>query len=169
MPSIPRCTVQRRGGDFCDAPAAEDMPFPICTRHAVELYRHMRQIVEDATSTHEGRLAVGGAVLHGIHDEKRKRESLGVVYSIRVGTMIKIGYTENLMTRVSAYPPGRKLLATEEGGKILETRRHRQFAALRTAGKEWFSIEQPLIDHINQLRHALHQPPLTLTQVQNRM
>lgn len=43
-----RCTVQSRKGIFCDAATMEDMPFPICTRHAIEVYRRVRHIVDAA-------------------------------------------------------------------------------------------------------------------------
>ncbi len=42
-----RCTVQRATGSFCDAPTAEDMPFPICPKHAIRLFIHMRQTVNE--------------------------------------------------------------------------------------------------------------------------
>lgn len=40
---LPRCTVQLATGEFCDADAAEDMPFPICERHALQLHQRMQQ------------------------------------------------------------------------------------------------------------------------------
>jgi hypothetical protein len=165
----PRCTVQRRNGEFCDAPAAEDMPFPICTRHAVKLYRHMCQVIEDATSTTEGKLAAAGAVIGGMREAQAKRDQGSVVYYVLVGDMIKIGYTANLPTRLASYPPGRRLLAYEPGGKLEEQRIHNRFERFRMAGNEWYRIEQPIIDRINELRHALGKKPVTLTELSKRL
>ncbi len=43
-----RCTVQRRKGDFCDAESAEDMPFPICSHHGIQLFVRMKEILDTA-------------------------------------------------------------------------------------------------------------------------
>jgi len=40
---LPRCTVQLAHGEFCDADAAEDMPFPICERHADQVHKRIEQ------------------------------------------------------------------------------------------------------------------------------
>jgi hypothetical protein len=39
----PRCTAQLNGGTFCDAPALQDMPFPICHRHASQIWAAFNQ------------------------------------------------------------------------------------------------------------------------------
>lgn len=40
---LPYCTVQRKHGDFCDAPSVEDAPFPICQAHVDRLLKHYQQ------------------------------------------------------------------------------------------------------------------------------
>lgn len=73
-----------------------------------------------------------------------------VVYYVRIGNRVKIGTSTNLRDRLQAINP-EELLALELGGHNVESRRHRQFASLRTHG-EWFRYEGPLAEHIERLR-----------------
>jgi hypothetical protein len=43
---LPRCTVQLAHGEFCDADAVEDMPFPICLHHAEQVHRRLQWAIE---------------------------------------------------------------------------------------------------------------------------
>ena len=73
-----------------------------------------------------------------------------VVYYMRVGNRVKIGYTRNLLARIEALCP-EEVLATEPGGRRIEAQRHRQFAGLRTE-REWFRYEEPLTSWVAGLR-----------------
>lgn len=84
-----------------------------------------------------------------------------LIYYLRIGTLIKIGYTANLAQRLSAYPPHRILLATENGGRVAEKLRHQQFERHLAYGAEWFHPTAELIEHIN----ALRPEPLTAEQL----
>lgn len=75
-----------------------------------------------------------------------------VVYYMRVGNRVKIGYSTNLKQRLTAVVP-EEVMATEPGGRLLEQVRHRQFAELWVA-REWFRLEEPLIGHIARLAKA---------------
>lgn len=148
-----RCTVERRGGEFCDAPTAEDMPFPICGRHAAKLYRH---IVRAMGGLVDDRVFMLNAAAADIQAQQAKEVSRSTerdkVYYVQVGEYIKIGYTSQLKTRMTSYPPNKKLLATEPGDKTLERKRHEQFGHLLEHGHEWFRVDAKLIAHINELR-----------------
>lgn len=72
-----------------------------------------------------------------------------VVYYMRVGNRVKIGYTVNLKGRVLALSP-EAVLATEPGSYAVESARHEQFRHLRTHN-EWFRLEEPLVAHIRKL------------------
>lgn len=73
-----------------------------------------------------------------------------VVYYVRFGDRVKIGYTTNLAARLTAIPHD-EVLATEPGTMQDERARHRQFADLRITG-EWFTYAEPLVSHIVALR-----------------
>lgn len=75
----------------------------------------------------------------------------GVVYYVRVGAYIKIGWSSDLAKRMRAYSPDSVLLATEPGDRQLETRRHRMFAAHRTHGREWYAMVPALLHHIDTI------------------
>lgn len=157
--AIPRCTVQTRKGNFCDGVAKEDLPFPICGHHALKLYRHMA----DELRWHEGE----GGLPRLMHlafqqvDEDREREHkritstrvhAPVVYYVLIGDVMKIGTSTNLRARMLTYPPHRRLLATEPGGRDVEAQRHREYSHLLTAGREWFRFEQDLAEWVQGLR-----------------
>jgi hypothetical protein len=82
----------------------------------------------------------------------------GVVYYLRVGSYIKIGWASDLAKRMRAYPPDSVLLATEPGTRKDETRRHRMFAAHRTHGREWYAMVPSLLHHIDMLKERHGQP-----------
>ncbi len=73
-----------------------------------------------------------------------------IVYYMRLGTLVKIGFTENLTQRLDAIHP-QELMVTEPGGVERERERHQEFANLREHG-EWFRLEPPLMEHIEAVR-----------------
>lgn len=82
----------------------------------------------------------------------------GVVYYLRSGGYIKIGWTSDLTKRMRAYPPDSLLLAHHPGTRADETTMHRKFAAHRTHGREWYAMVPPLVRHIDQIK-ATHGAP----------
>lgn len=145
------CTVQRRNGHFCDAPAWPDAPFPICRRHAVKLFMHMRDLIGDPYEPEMSpHLTRGAVTFKAQNDAIRARPSY--VYYVQVGGLIKIGMTTNLRQRMCHYPPDSKLLATELGSADVESQRHYQFRHLLAHGNEWFRMAPDLDAHITKLR-----------------
>lgn len=82
----------------------------------------------------------------------------GVVYYLRSGGYIKIGWASNLQKRMKAYPPDTMLLATEPGTRADEQRRHRTFAVHRTHGREWYAMVPPLMEHIDKVKRENGEP-----------
>lgn len=80
----------------------------------------------------------------------QREDSAGaVVYYMRIGNRVKIGWSANLKLRLDTIQP-EELLTIERGGRTLEQARHAQFAALRTMG-EWFRLEEPLVGYIREI------------------
>lgn len=98
-----------------------------------------------------------------VKEETPERETpLGVVYYLRVGHLIKVGWSGSLERRLNAYPPHSTVLATEPGYQVLERQRHIQFKEHLEEGREWFRPGASLLDHINSLRdHPLTPQELT--------
>lgn len=75
-----------------------------------------------------------------------------VVYYLRIGNLIKIGTTVDIIRRLRQYPPNVKLLGTEPGDARVERVRLEQFRHLLANGREWFTPAPDLIQHIKALR-----------------
>lgn len=146
--SIPSCTAQLHTGAFCDAKSIHDAPFPICVKHAGELLRFLNSCMP---ADRESRiiLAARDFDYHPETPRKSATAERGVVYYIRVGALIKIGFTADLRRRMNHYPPDSTLLACEPGDLALERKRHQQFTALLREAREWFEPAKVLINHID--------------------
>lgn len=82
----------------------------------------------------------------------------GCVYYLRFGDRIKIGTTVNLPQRLKGIFHD-EVLAVEQGGYQLESRRHSQFAGSLVKGqREWFYLTPDLRLHINTLRSQNGEP-----------
>lgn len=139
----------------CDDPIEYVACYPLCLPHAFELADRMGEmkLTKMAVSTQRRLISA---------DDRRKRqeqkerdlraEAPGLVYYLRVGEHVKIGFTAvELRSRLRAYPPGSALLAAEPGSKALEKQRHAQFRAMKAAGREWFTPHAALDEHIAQV------------------
>lgn len=161
------CTAQRHNGSFCDAPSIPDAPFPICTKHAAELYAFLRGAVDEASRDEERSLNVFLDLFAkrqevAVREEERYAAD-GVVYYVQIGEHIKIGCSVNLKQRLAGYPPNRRLLATEPGYEVEEAhRRLTQFSEYRELGREWFRPGPALIEHINWLRRQQGARPVVI-------
>ncbi len=82
-----------------------------------------------------------------------------VVYYLRVGGHIKIGYATELARRMQAYPPTAQLLAVEPGTLATEKALHDRFTVHRIAGREWYQASDELLDHIASVVKQHGQPP----------
>lgn len=155
-----RCTVQMKSGRFCDIESMPEAPYPICPKHAAKLFLFLRSrmSVDDASrveATLDAMARDRGARLN----RRRYRETHDeVVYYVRVGEYIKIGFTGNLRERMKAYMTG-TLLACEPGGRAVERLRLQQFWQDRAPhGYEWFHPSSSLTDHIDAVRAKHSQP-----------
>lgn len=82
-----------------------------------------------------------------------------VVYYVRLGDHVKIGYTINLGARINGLRVDRDaLLAVEPGWREVEDQRHEMFAAERQGRRENFNPSRRLLLHIEAVR-ARHGDP----------
>jgi len=79
-----------------------------------------------------------------------------VVYYLRFDDRVKIGTTANPRQRFAAIRHD-ELLALEPGDRLIERRRHEQFAADRLA-REWFALSPALAEHIRVLSAGVDDP-----------
>lgn len=80
-----------------------------------------------------------------------------IVYYIRFDDRIKIGTTANPRQRLQRLWHD-DVLAFERGDRLVERRRHAQFAGLRQGTSEWFSPAPTLDRHIESLSAGVDDP-----------
>lgn len=166
-------------GDLrCRKPPVTSPPVPLCWEHLGELKVAAGLIVPEEAEDFADLLAA--ARLHVMDEDvpkqfflarmaqARARESgreadavlrkidrteriLQVVYFVRMGDLIKIGTTSNLLQRIQGLSLTMgHVLATEPGGYMREQELHGRFAALREHG-EWFRAEPELLAYIDAI------------------
>lgn len=153
-----RCTIQRRSGEFCDAPEWDELPFPVCRRHAIELHEAIGRLVDAALGSDSPRSQHGGNTQARVDDPRSV-----VYYALMPSGRIKIGTTVNLRSRCTGLRITRdRVLATEPGGYSVESERHAQFSAHRHPFEEFDPVPE-LRDHIQALidRHGDPFPTAT--------
>lgn len=70
---------------------------------------------------------------------QRKPAAMGEIYYVRVGGLIKVGWTTKLADRVRSYGPDAVLLANYPGTRADEGALHRQLKPARYKGREWYT------------------------------
>jgi hypothetical protein len=89
---------------------------------------------------------------HGeIVDHELAPPRIDIVYYLRYADRVKIGTTANPRQRLAAIMHD-DVLAFERGDRMLERRRHEQFAAERYDRTEWFRLSDRILDHVDALR-----------------
>jgi hypothetical protein len=135
----------------CDGEIGE-VDAPLCTRHLTKAYRIYRTShlwAFDHATDHAMSAALERT---GRPKLKRARQTDGVVYFVRFGGLVKIGWTSNLKRRMSDVP-NEEILGTTAGTMEDEKRCHAAFAHLRVKG-EWFTPEPDLMAFISDVTAA---------------
>lgn len=150
----------------CARPAEADEPF--CRQHISIVAGYFREWQQRRDGRWRNSSDEVVVLLARLHDaEARAKTPEPTVYYIeRAGDgFIKIGYSvhpksrmESLGTRVNRLT----LLATEPGGRAVESLRHEQFSSLRVQG-EWFRPAPVLLRHIKRLQGMSEPLPLALS------
>ncbi|UOE45057.1 GIY-YIG nuclease family protein [Agromyces larvae] len=167
------CDLQVHGVP-CGAPVADDAaPIALCTRHLLVAHDW---VVREVGSTDllpspcrlcGARVGVRypGGWLCGacewrvgdVPDDDLVLPSVEVVYYVRYDDRVKIGTSSRPRQRISALPH-HEVLAFELGGRLLERRRHEQFAAHRIPGTEWFEANDALSAHVAAIADGIDDP-----------
>lgn len=158
-PLTPSCSIPTLDGGACSAPTHPRMPFPVCSAHAVQLWRHVNKHMDHLVGGSEDAGPTPRVAKTAVRKIAPNGRSTAVVYYLRIGELIKIGTTNNLNQRLKAYPPDREVLALERGGTGLEALRLRQFRHLLAGRREWFTPADDLLAHIDQVRARAGKVP----------
>lgn len=144
----------------CGVPILDNSMIEVCYDHGMEIGRHfLAQLTSERREAEQVRQRERAMRWS---EERMRRRLAGelVVYYVRLGDYVKIGYTKSLRERMRnlrvAMPEG--LLAIEPGGPDVERQRHQEFATERVhARREDFRPSDRLMAHIAALaeEHAL--------------
>lgn len=133
------CTITRRNGNECGKAVDPEAGFAICQPHLREAWGVVQRQIADLTPQRRHPYVENG------------RPKVGLIYFIRVQQRIKIGYTTDLPTRMSALVPD-EILHTEPGTMQDEQVMHKKFAHLRAKAREYYHPEPELLDFIAALK-----------------
>lgn len=142
---------------------------PFCETCAMALWVTLDEHASDEAKAHaraesfleyaEARDAKDAArrVREAMTDAQRREAHMtkpGTIYYLRVGDLVKIGYTTSLDARMRQYPPNATLLAQHPGTRETEREMHNKFAAKLDRGREWFKSCAEIDEHIAAVQEA---------------
>ena len=123
----------------CDNDQSEHVSLPLCNWHIVKVHRYARLLIEQHFPPQPEDITP-------VAPKPEPATKPGVVYFIRLGGLIKIGFTTSLAMRLRDLPY-EELLGIVPGTMRDEKALHQQFAHLRRTG-EWFEMAPDLLEHI---------------------
>lgn len=142
----------------------QNSEIPLCYEHANRVWAYVDRVnstaEKDLARTGLDSIAEYEAAKAAAEDRneaeyrQRKRELLtepGEVYYLLVGGLVKIGFTQDLTTRLKQYPPHARLLTRHPGTRTLESEMHHKFRRDLVKGREWFKESDALMDHIRRV------------------
>jgi len=157
----------------CGARVERDAPVALCTAHLLAAYDHVAREVGVTDVLEQPCLACGSRVgvrypsgwvcavcdwrVGELPDGETAPPRVDVVYYLRVRDRIKIGTSGNPRSRFGQIWHD-ELLAFERGGRVVEQRRHREFASRRLGRTEYFEPHAALDAHIAGLRAGVDDP-----------
>jgi hypothetical protein len=171
-PRAAECTVSDARGP-CAAPVPQGAELNLCLRHHLVAYEWVARDVGVTDVLPSPCLACGSRLgvrypsgwlcavcewkVGELPDGVVASTRVDVVYYLRAGDRIKIGTSANPRARLAQLSFD-ELLAFEPGTRVLEQRRHAQFAAHRFGRGEWFAAHDELLAHIDGLRIGVDDP-----------
>ncbi|PPB46364.1 GIY-YIG nuclease family protein [Arthrobacter agilis] len=153
--------------------AVGDAPFPLCPAHVALVAEWSstewgsQDLLPEACRACGSRLGVrypSGWIcaacewrVGDVLDDGLPPPRVDVVYYLRFRDRIKIGTTANPRQRLGRIRHD-ELLAFERGDRLIEHRRHEQFADLRRGRSEWFTAADELEAHVRGLSAGVVDP-----------
>ena len=167
------CCVVDSSGRVCTAPADPHAPIRLCTAHLLVAHDWIARDVGVTDVLPGPCLVCGSRVgvrypsgwtcavcewrLGDVPDAEVARPRVDVVYYVRFRDRVKIGTSGNPHSRLARIPHD-EVLAFERGGRLLEQRRHAQFASARLERTEWFALDEAIAAHVADLAAGIDDP-----------
>lgn len=145
---------------LCHEECTNRYPLPFCHQHVLYIWsmvdQDMRESGRTAADVEAEKRQIqddrAARVRAAMKADAAKRGVPGMIYYLRIGEYIKIGYTANPRRRGGEYPPGSELLLTYPGSPEDEKRLHQKFSAYREAGREWYMDAAEIREHIDEIQ-----------------
>lgn len=149
-----------------DNPKRRDstMELPMC-------YPHMAVVWAELVGFHRkrGKFAEAIADVNEMIAARQAREDVqakadhmarqdGDIYFIRLGELVKVGWTRDLFQRVKSYGASAELLVSYPGTRDDETNLHRQLRPALAKGREWYEDGQIIAAFIAEALAKYGQP-----------
>jgi len=160
-------------GRACTHPADPEAPLDLCAAHLVAAHDWVVRDVGVTDLLPSPCLACGSRLgvrypsgwlcavcewrVGDLPDGGASALRVDVVYYLRYRDRIKIGTSANPRRRFAGLLYD-KVLAFEPGDRLLEQRRHAQFAAHRIPHTEWFEANDALNEHVALLARGVDDP-----------
>lgn len=140
--AIPLCrvhlmTARDQAGNYIE----KERDFALAVATQVSMYRQGRSAEEDAKAQAEF-----------------MADRNGDIYFIRIGDLIKVGWTRDMWSRLKSYGASAELLVCYPGTRDDETNLHRQLTPARVRGREWYE-DGPIINGFLEDALRLYGPP----------
>ena len=166
------CVLPDAAGRMCGSPTG-GAPFPLCPAHVAlvaewsEAEWGSTDLLPSPCRACGSRIGVrypSGWVcaacewrVGDVLDDGLPAPRVDVVYYLRFRDRIKIGTTANPRQRLARIWHD-EVLAFERGDRLVERRRHEQFAGSRLDRSEWFGVTLDLEEHIGRLAAGVDDP-----------
>lgn len=165
---MPRRRENREWFECCSVRECPTPPHPEVSGTLPLCLDHAKTVAREVTERRR-RTPTLRATADGSRTMQERREALSTaqaaqaqVYYVRTGDHVKIGFTGNMVQRLSQLRLNRDaVLATEPGGRELERQRHHEFSAERIGRREDFNPSRRLLAHIERVRLEHGEPQLT--------
>lgn len=142
-----------------------DLEIPICYDHAALVWNQLAGFHAERGEFAQAIATVneGIAERQSRTEEARKTAHLanvtdGTIYFVRLGGLIKVGWTRRLRSRLKSYGASAELLLTYPASRDDETNLHRQLRPALAKGREWYE-DGPIIGHFLTEALEKHGPP----------
>lgn len=142
-----------------------DLDLPLCWTHMAIVFKMTaasfaedRQFIEALADVNE-RLAARNAREEVAERAAFMARETGDIYFVRVGELVKVGWTRDLWARLKAYGASAVLLASYPATRQDETNLHRQLTPARAKGREWYEDGAVIAHFIDEALAKYGAPP----------
>lgn len=138
---------------------------PICATHAavvwnglVQFHTRRREFIHAIADVNEQLAAREKAMRDEAHEELMASND-GDIYFVRLGSLVKVGWTRDLNARLKSYGASAELLVSYPATRTDETNLHRQLRPALAKGREWYEDGDIIAHFVSEALAEYGTPP----------